>query len=874
MAELTPMMQQYLKVKEEYGDAIVFFRLGDFYEMFFDDALTASRELEITLTGRDCGQKERAPMCGVPYHAADTYIAKLISRGYKVAVCEQMEDPSKTKNIVKRDVIRVITPGTILDSNQLDEQKNNYLCSIFKDASGAGLSFADVSTGDLYATEFAGRNFLMHVYNEIAKFSPSEIVVNAEGAADEAFTGFLKERFTVTVNSIEDTVYEKEESYTALSEQFNVEDLAILGLIENGYPIKSLAGLFCYLRDTQKIELSHITAVNLYSDGQFMELDINTRKNLELCETMHEKTKKGSLLGVLDHTKTAMGARMLRKWLEQPLVSCLPILKRLQGVEELYKDPMLKDGLFDAFKKVHDIERSLAKIVYKTANARDLIALRNSICYIPKIKELLTNCSSSILKEQLEAMDDLEDIRGLIFLSICDDPPFSVREGGMIRDGYSEEVDKYRSAINHGKEWIMEIEAEEKEKTGIKNLKTGFNKVFGYYLEVTKSYQDLVPDYFIRKQTLANCERYITEKLKNVENTILSANEKIVELEYEIFEQVRSQIADEIVRIQGTVKAMATVDVLCSLADVAFKNGYCMPQVDMSDTIDIKGGRHPVVEAVQKDTLFVPNDTFLNNGSNLLSIITGPNMAGKSTYMRQTALIVLMAQIGSFVPAEHARIGVVDKIFTRVGASDDISSGRSTFMVEMSEVSYILKNATKKSLLILDEIGRGTSTYDGLSIAWSVIEYIADHKKLGAKTLFATHYHELTGLENSDLGIQNYNIAVKKRGDDIVFLRKIIPGGTDDSYGIEVAKLAGVPKPVIERAKEILKALESENPQKRYSPDDVPETLEEDLQMNLTNCNFDEIIDMIRSIPIDTISPIEAMNKLYELKNKVNLLET
>ncbi len=872
MAELTPMMQQYLKVKEEYGDAIVFFRLGDFYEMFFDDALTASRELEITLTGRDCGQKERAPMCGVPYHAADTYIAKLISRGYKVAVCEQMEDPSKTKNIVKRDVIRVITPGTILDSNQLDEQKNNYLCSIFKDASGAGLSFADVSTGDLYATEFAGRNFLMHVYNEIAKFSPSEIVINAEGAADEAFTGFLKERFTVTVNSIEDSVYEKEEPYTALSEQFNVEDLAILGLIENGYPIKSLAGLFCYLRDTQKIELSHITAVNLYSDGQFMELDINTRKNLELCETMHEKTKKGSLLGVLDHTKTAMGARMLRKWLEQPLVSCLPILKRLQGVEELYKDPMLKDGLFDAFKKVHDIERSLAKIVYKTANARDLIALRNSICYIPKIKELLTNCSSSILKEQLEAMDDLEDIRGLIFLSICDDPPFSVREGGMIREGYSEEVDKYRSAINHGKEWIMEIEAEEKEKTGIKNLKTGFNKVFGYYLEVTKSYQDLVPDYFIRKQTLANCERYITEKLKDVENTILSANDKIVQLEYELFEQVRSQIADEIVRIQGTVKAMATVDVLCSLADVAFKNGYCMPQVDMSDTIDIKGGRHPVVEAVQKDTLFVPNDTFLNNGSNLLSIITGPNMAGKSTYMRQTALIVLMAQIGSFVPAEHARIGVVDKIFTRVGASDDISSGRSTFMVEMSEVSYILKNATKKSLLILDEIGRGTSTYDGLSIAWSVIEYIADHKKLGAKTLFATHYHELTGLENSDLGIQNYNIAVKKRGDDIVFLRKIIPGGTDDSYGIEVAKLAGVPKPVIERAKEILKALETENPQKRYT--DVPESLEEDLQMNLTSCNFDEIIDMIRGISLDTISPIEALNKLYELKNKVNLLDS
>lgn len=872
MAELTPMMQQYLKVKEEYGDAIVFFRLGDFYEMFFDDALTASRELEITLTGRDCGQKERAPMCGVPYHAADTYIAKLISRGYKVAVCEQMEDPSKTKNIVKRDVIRVITPGTILDSNQLDEQKNNYLCSIFKDASGAGLSFADVSTGDLYATEFAGRNFLMHVYNEIAKFSPSEIVINAEGAADEVFTGFLKERFTVTVNSIEDSVYEKEESYTALSEQFNVEDLAILGLIENGYPIKSLAGLFCYLRDTQKIELSHITAVNLYSDGQFMELDINTRKNLELCETMHEKTKKGSLLGVLDHTKTAMGARMLRKWLEQPLVSCLPILKRLQGVEELYKDPMLKDGLFDAFKKVHDIERSLAKIVYKTANARDLIALRNSICYIPKIKELLTNCSSSILKEQLEAMDDLEDIRGLIFLSICDDPPFSVREGGMIREGYSEEVDKYRSAINHGKEWIMEIEAEEKEKTGIKNLKTGFNKVFGYYLEVTKSYQDLVPDYFIRKQTLANCERYITEKLKDVENTILSANDKIVQLEYELFEQVRSQIADEIVRIQGTVKAMATVDVLCSLADVAFKNGYCMPQVDMSDTIDIKGGRHPVVEAVQKDTLFVPNDTFLNNGSNLLSIITGPNMAGKSTYMRQTALIVLMAQIGSFVPAEHARIGVVDKIFTRVGASDDISSGRSTFMVEMSEVSYILKNATKKSLLILDEIGRGTSTYDGLSIAWSVIEYIADHKKLGAKTLFATHYHELTGLENSDLGIQNYNIAVKKRGDDIVFLRKIIPGGTDDSYGIEVAKLAGVPKPVIERAKEILKALETENPQKRYT--DVPESLEEDLQMNLTSCNFDEIIDMIRGISLDTISPIEALNKLYELKNKVNLLDS
>ncbi|MDK2798638.1 MAG: mismatch repair protein MutS [Clostridiales bacterium] len=879
MTNLTPMMQQYIQIKEQYKDCILFFRLGDFYEMFFEDAETASRELEITLTGRDCGQKERAPMCGVPFHSADTYIAKLINKGYKVAICEQVQDPSEAKGIVQRDVIRVITPGTVTDSTVLDEKKNNFLACIFKDDNGIGLSLVDVTTGELYATQFSQPDYIYNLMNELARYSPSEIISNQSVIDDYAITKMIKDRFNCYIEYFYDWSFELEAASEKIKKQFKILTLDSTGLKDNHHAIKTVGALLEYLEQTQKVGLSHINTINYYSNKQFMDIDISTRRNLELTETMREKARKGSLLWVLDKTQTAMGGRLLRKWIEQPLVNCTQINKRLFAVKELFDDIILRRDLSECLKNIYDIERLLSKIIYNSVNCRDLIALKKSISFLPEIKNHLDKCSTSLLKKAYIQLDVLEDIYQLIESSIVDDPPLSVREGGIIKEGFNEDVDKLRKATTEGKEWIAKLEYEERGKTGIKNLKVGFNKVFGYFIEVTKSNLASVPERYIRKQTLANCERYITPELKEIENTILGAEEKIVQLEYQIFSEIRDKIASQVDRIQKSAKVISVVDVLCSLAEVAQKNNYCMPEVDLSDKIIIKDGRHPVVERMLSNNMFVPNDTLMDNQDNRLSIITGPNMAGKSTYMRQVALIVLMAQIGSFVPVSSAKIGIVDKIFTRVGASDDLASGQSTFMVEMSEVANILNNASQKSLLILDEIGRGTSTYDGLSIAWAVIEYICDVKKLGAKTLFATHYHELTELEDKLQGIKNYCIAVKKRGDDITFLRKIIRGGADDSYGIEVAKLAGVPIEVINRAKKILKSLEDADIN-RASSVKVKSTpgnqliskknaeISED-QIGIGDLAKNEIIDLLKKIELTTMTPIEAMNMLYELQQKV-----
>ncbi|WHH59556.1 DNA mismatch repair protein MutS [Petroclostridium sp. X23] len=873
MGALTPMMQQYLNIKDQYKDCILFFRLGDFYEMFFDDAETASRELEITLTGRDCGQQERAPMCGVPFHSADAYIAKLIGKGYKVAICEQIEDPSEAKGIVQRDVIRVVTPGTVTDAAMLDEKKNNFLACIYKDDEGIGLSVVDVTTGELYTSQFQNDEFKSKLINELARYSPSEAIANTEVIEDSAIRKLLKERFNCSAEYFYDWSFVQDKAEQKITGHFNIHNVDGLGLRDHPHSIKSVGALLEYLYQTQKISLSHINSINYYSSNEFLDIDLSTRRNLELTETMREKAKKGSLLWVLDKTQTAMGGRLLRKWIEQPLTNCAYISKRLQAVNELVQNTVLRLDLSDCLNNIYDIERLLSKIIYGSVNGRDLVALKKSIAHFPEIKAYLSGCNTGLLKEQYKQLDELRDINELIDVSIVDDPPFSVREGGMIKDGYDENVDHLRKAMVEGKQWIARLENEEKEKTGIKNLKVGFNKVFGYFIEVTKSHLSNVPDRYIRKQTLANCERYITPELKEIENSVLGAEEKIVQVEYHIFCDVREKIAARLDRIQKSAKVISIIDVLCSLGEVAQKNNYSMPDIELSDKIIIKDGRHPVVEKMLNDNMFVPNDTSLDNGENRLSIITGPNMAGKSTYMRQVALIVLMAQIGSFVPASSAQIGVVDKIFTRVGASDDLASGQSTFMVEMSEVANILNNATQKSLLILDEIGRGTSTYDGLSIAWAVIEYVSQSKKLGAKTLFATHYHELTELEDKLQGVKNYCIAVKKRGDDITFLRKIIRGGADDSYGIEVAKLAGVPDDVINRAKQILKTLEDADVnrgslvQVKSKPQKKNNAVQED-QMGMFGLGNHEIIDALKKIEVTTMTPIEAMNLLYELQQK------
>lgn len=866
MPGMSPMMKQYMEIKGMYKDAVLFFRLGDFYEMFFEDAITASRELEITLTGKDCGLEERAPMCGVPFHSADSYIARLIGKGYKVAICEQVEDPKAAKGIVKRDVIRIITPGTLLDPNALDSKKNNYISCVFKEQAGAGVAFADVTTGEMSATSFSGEGFLFHICNELARFNPSEIIVNEKTYEDKNFIEYIKEKFNVIPSACEEDMFEIEFAKGKISEHFGVCDIKDA----DDYCYRAIGALFDILSQTQKIPLSHITEACVYRDGQYMDLDQNARRNLEITETIRDKTKSGSLLSVLDKTNSSMGARMLRKWLEQPLVSCVAIRKRLSAVEDLYKNTVMRDGISSVIKKMFDVERLLGRIVYKTANARDLVSLRASLEILPPLKRLLSDAKAGCLKELNSEIDSLEDIFKILQDAFVDEPPFSVREGGMIREGYSEQVDKFKNALTNGKTWLADLEAREKQRTGIKTLKVGFNKVFGYYIEVSNSFKDSVPPDYIRKQTLTGGERFITDELKQLEQTILNADEQRNALEFSIFEKIREEVADNIVRIQKSFKAVSAADCLCSLASVAVANNYTMPEVNNGSKIVIKDGRHPVVEAMQKSSLFVPNDTELDSENNRLAVITGPNMAGKSTYMRQVALITIMAQVGSFVPAASAEIGVVDRVFTRVGASDDIASGRSTFMVEMSEVAYILKNATAKSLLILDEIGRGTSTYDGLSIARAVIEYVADKKKLGAKTLFATHYHELTELEGKIDGVKNYCIAVKRRGEDILFLRKIIQGGADESFGVEVARLAGVPEGVIRRARDIMKELESGSEVSVKKSVRVKNADDEGFfQTGFSDSAESEIAEEIRKMDFSTVTPLEAINKLYEFQNRL-----
>ena len=794
MAGLSPMMAQYMETKKQYSDCILFYRLGDFYEMFFDDALTASKELEITLTGKECGLEERAPMCGVPYHAVDSYLSRLVQKGYKVAIAEQMEDPKLAKGLVKREVIRVVTPGTITSAQALDETKNNYLMGIVYLADRMGVSVADITTGDFLVTEISTDRAL---FDEINKFSPAEVICNDAFSMSGISLEDLKDRYHFTVSTLDSRFFQDESCRKVLREHFKVGSLEGLGLGDYDCGVIAAGAVLQYLYETQKSTLDHLTTIVPYATGNYMVLDSSTRRNLELLETMREKQKRGSLLWVLDKTRTAMGARLLRTWIEQPLISKEEILKRQNAIEELNLNYISREELGEYLNPVYDLERLIGRISYKTANPRDLLAFRNSIAMVPHIKRLLGEFTSDALKELAEDLDPLEDLNDLITRAIVEEPPITVREGGMIKDGYNEEADRLRHAKTEGKTWLAELEARERDSTGIKNLKVKYNKVFGYYFEVTNSFKDLVPEYFIRKQTLTNAERYTTDDLKNLEDVILGAEDKLFSLEYDLFCEVRDAIAAEVVRIQKTARAIAAIDVFASLSTVATRNNYVKPQINEKGTIQIKGGRHPVVEKMMRDDMFVANDTILDNSKNRISIITGPNMAGKSTYMRQTALIVLMAQIGSFVPADQANIGICDRIFTRVGASDDLASGQSTFMVEMTEVANILRNATRNSLLILDEIGRGTSTFDGLSIAWAVVEHISNTRLLGAKTLFATHYHELTELEGLMNGVTNYCIAVKEQGDDIVFLRKIVKGGADKSYGIQVAKLAGVPDSVI-----------------------------------------------------------------------------
>ena len=879
MAELTPMMQQYMETKKQYQDCILFYRLGDFYEMFFEDALTASRELEITLTGKNCGQEERAPMCGVPYHAVEGYLNKLVSKGYKVAICEQVEDPKQAKGIVKREVVRIVTPGTNLDTQALDETKNNYIMCIVYIADRYGLSIADVSTGDYFVTELEESAKLL---DEIYRFMPSEIICNESYYMSGMDLDDLKDRLGITIYSLDSWYFDDEVCRQKLLEHFKVASFAGLGLEDYDCGIISAGALLQYLYETQKNSLTQLTHITAYTTGKYMMLDSSTRRNLELCETLREKQKRGSLLWVLDKTKTAMGARMLRKFVEQPLIEKQEILRRLDAVEELKQEAICREEIREYLTPVYDLERLVTKITYGSANPRDLTAFGSSLTMLPPIRCIMEDLKAPLLQEIRETLDPLEDISGLIQAAIAEEPPLAMKEGGIIRDGYSEEVDTLRRAKSEGKDWLAKLESEEREKTGIKNLKIKYNKVFGYYLEVTNSFKDMVPDYYTRKQTLANAERYIIPELKELEDTILGAENKLYALEYEIYCDVRNQIAAQVERIQMTAKAIAQVDVLASLALIAERNNYVRPMINEQGVIDIKDGRHPVVEKMIPNDMFISNDTYLDDKKQRISIITGPNMAGKSTYMRQAALIVLMAQLGSFVPASSANIGLVDRIFTRVGASDDLASGQSTFMVEMTEVANILRNATSKSLLILDEIGRGTSTFDGLSIAWAVVEYISDNKLLGAKTLFATHYHELTELEGKIHNVNNYCIAVKEKGDDIVFLRKIVKGGADKSYGIQVAKLAGVPDVVISRAKEIVEELSDEDITTRVSEiasrekeqkkkSKTKKYDEVDMaQMSLFDTvKDDDVLEELKSIDVGNLTPIDALNTIYRLQNKL-----
>ena len=804
---ISPMMQKYIETKEKYNDCILFYRLGDFYEMFFEDALISARELEITLTGKDCGLPERAPMAGIPHHAAETYASKLIEKGYKVAICEQLEDPKTAKGIVERGVIRILTPGTIVESNLLEEKKNNYIMSICKTGLYFGISVCDISTGEFYSAEIKDENNFALLLDEIARFSPSEIIANSMMFECQEEMDKIRERFSMYMSRFNDKFFSDDVGNLQLDYNIIENKKEVVNLKERSLAVKSINALLEYLNETQMTSLEHINTITIYNLSKYMSLDINARRNLEITEKMRDKSKKGTLLWVLYKTSTSMGGRLLRRWLNDPLLDVNEIQERLDAVKELKDNMMLRGDITETLKNVYDIERLAGKMAYGNANARDMITLKNSLSKLPTVKKTLKNTKSDYLKELYENLDELKDIYELIEKSIVEDPPMTVKDGGIIKVGYDEEIDKLKTATTEGKNWIIKLEAEEREKTGIKNLKVGFNKVFGYFIEVTKSYLNQVPERFIRKQTLTNAERYITEDLKNLENQILGAEEKVIALEYEAFTYIREEIAKNIKRLQKSANIVSTLDVLTSFAEVAEDLNYCMPNVTNNGVIDIKGGRHPVIEKMLGAGGFVENDTYLDKDENRLSIITGPNMAGKSTYMRQVALITLMAQVGSFVPAESANIGIVDKIFTRVGASDDLSMGQSTFMVEMMEVAAILKEATQNSLVILDEIGRGTSTYDGLSIAWAVAEFIADKEKCGAKTLFATHYHELTELENKLEGVKNYSIAVKEKGEDIIFLRKIVRGGTDESYGIHVAKLAGVPKAVTRKSKRNIKII-------------------------------------------------------------------
>lgn len=878
MAALTPMMQQYMAIKEQYKDCILFYRLGDFYEMFYDDALTASRELEITLTGKNCGQEERAPMCGVPYHAVDVYLNKLVAKGYKVAICEQAEDPKQAKGIVKREVIRIVTPGTNLSQQALDEGRNNYLMCLVYDNNQFGLAITDISTGDFYTTEVAT---LKELYDEIHRFSPSEIICNDSFYMSGASLDDFKDRLHVSVSTLDTWYMDEAVSVQKIKEHFRVASLDGLGLTDFPSGTLAVGALLLYLYETQKNTLDNLTKITPYRSGGYMIIDSATNRNLELIETLREKQKKGSLLWVLDKTKTAMGARLMRNWIEQPLIEKKKITARQDAVEELYNDMITREEIREYLNAVYDLERLVTRISYRTANPRDLIAFKTSLGMIPPVKQLLSQAKSAELKEIDERMDCLEDIYDLIEKSIQNEPPIMIREGGMIKEGYNEDVDKFRLSRTEGKTWLAELEAREKEKTGIKNLRVRYNKVFGYYLEVTNSYKELVPEDWTRKQTLANAERYITPELKELEDMILGAEDKLAALEYDLYCEVRDSIGEQVVRIQETAKAIAHLDVLASLACVAQSNDYVRPSINTKGVIDIQGGRHPVVEKMNNNQMFIDNDTYLDNKNHRISIITGPNMAGKSTYMRQSALIVLMAQIGSFVPAKSANIGIVDRIFTRVGASDDLASGQSTFMVEMTEVANILRNATSRSLLILDEIGRGTSTFDGLSIAWAVVEHISNPKLLGAKTLFATHYHELTELEGKLDSVNNYCIAVREQGDDIIFLRKIIRGGADKSYGIQVARLAGVPDSVIDRAKEISSWLEetdvtdkAKNLQVRTSAkkkEVVREAVPAEKQMSLFDIYPADhpVLKELAGLDVSNMTPIQALNTLYELQKRL-----
>ena len=861
---MTPMMQQYFEIKNKYKDYVLFYRLGDFYEMFFDDAINVSRDLELTLTGRDCGEAERAPMCGVPFHSAETYIQRLIEKGYKVAICEQMEDPAKAKGLVKRDIVRVITPGTLIEPGMLSEQRNNYVCALCLGDVGVGVCFADVSTAEVYATVLTGDNVESRLQSELGTYLPSEVVTDLPRAEFPQLAEFITDRIGAMLTDAQGHRFTYADACARAQAQFtNLPE----GFERDSAMASAVGALVDYIAEMQRGDAAYIHELTVYSDGQYLDMDLNTRRNLELCETMRSKEKKGSLLWVLDRTRTSPGARLLRAWIEHPLLSTQEIARRQGAIEELCGSFMLRGELGEALSHVLDLERLITRIVYGSANAKDLRAVAATASVLPEVRRLLSACEDAELSRIFNELDDLADLRELIENAIAEDPPFVLREGKLIREGYNADVDYLRSVQTDGKSWLEKVAAEEREKTGIRTLKVAYNKVFGYYIEVSKSFVDQVPDYYIRKQTLTNGERYITEELKDMESTILGATDKLYSLEYELFQEIRGRVAAEGERIQRVANRLAELDAYLSLADVAAKNHYVRPEVDNSDVISIKDGRHPVVEQFVKDSYFVPNDTMLDTGANRTMLITGPNMAGKSTYMRQVALIVLMAQIGSFVPAAEARVGVVDKLFTRVGASDDLASGQSTFMLEMNEVAYILRNATRRSLIIYDEVGRGTSTFDGMSIARAIVEYTTG-RKIGAKTLFATHYHELTSLEEELPGVVNYNIAAKKRGDGITFLRKIVRGSTDDSYGIEVAKLAGLPNEVIKRAKEVLASVES-TAKALQAPTTKKEEKPDDGMISFEDCINEQVIDELRAVDLNTLSPYEAMSFLFTLKKRL-----